>query len=329
MIIERGRNIDKKKGLTAYSQYGTGTCFSFYINGGDYCEKLENIKKESSSSEIHVSTIKKLKESLNSSSEDKFLSFTSKEGFLTISLLNENEGAKNLKNHENHLRPVKEKNSLKFPVSGTDEIASSRSIFLKKQEVEEKRLPAKFFVQEGTNNSISLGTIGKMDSSVQLKINNMKCSCVKILIVDDVTFNIEVCRRLLKKMNFEADCAFNGLDAVEKVKSLLNSALNNGSNKKDKNQNVMSNKTERKFCEKCNFYKIILMDIDMPIKDGIEATQEILEILGKFDILVSIIGLSAFDQEQVKNKAMSAGMKKYMTKPITFKKMNEIILNYI
>ena len=71
------------------------------------------------------------------------------------------------------------------------------------------------------------------------------------------------------------------------------------------------------------------MDIDMPINDGIEATQEILEILGKFDILVSIIGLSAFDQEQVKNKAMSAGMKKYMTKPITFKKMNEIILNYI
>ena len=210
-------------------------------------------------------------------------------------------------------------------VPGADDIVSNRSIFSKKQEVEGKRVPAKFFVHEGTNNSISLTTIGKTDSAVQLKINKMKCSCIKILIVDDVAFNIEVCSKLLKKINFEADCAFNGLDAVEKVKALLNPALNNDQN--NQNQNVMPN--QRKFCEKCNFYKIILMDIDMPIKDGIEATQEILEILAKTNMFVSIIGLSAFDQKQIRDKAMSAGMKDYVTKPITFKKMNEIILNYI
>ena len=80
------------------------------------------------------------------------------------------------------------------------------------------------------------------------------------------------------------------------------------------------------------------MDIDMPIMDGIKATQEILGILGKANILVSIVGLSAFDQEQIKDKAIRVGMKEYVTairvgikeyvtKPIPLKKWMKFLQN--
>ena len=44
---------------------------------------------------------------------------------------------------------------------------------------------------------------------------------------------------------------------------------------------------------------------------------------------VSIIGLSAFDQEDIKKKGLEAGMKDYVSKPITFSKMKELVSKYV
>ena len=80
----------------------------------------------------------------------------------------------------------------------------------------------------------------------------------QILIVDDEIFNIEAakvileCKLHLKYMDFISDQAMNGLEALQKVK-----------------QNVEENNDE--FCK----FELILMDCNMPIMDGYEASKQI------------------------------------------------------
>lgn len=58
---------------------------------------------------------------------------------------------------------------------------------------------------------------------------------------------------------------------------------------------------------------VILMDIVMPKKNGIEATREILQS----DPKVKILAFSTIDQESMVQKAMEAGCCGYLNKPFT------------
>ena len=62
--------------------------------------------------------------------------------------------------------------------------------------------------------------------------------------VDDDSFNVECMVKRLKAENYQVDSASNGQQAIDKVKY---------------NQSL-------KKC--CPSYKLIIMDIDMPVKDG-------------------------------------------------------------
>lgn len=68
----------------------------------------------------------------------------------------------------------------------------------------------------------------------------------RIMVVDDVLINTVITRRLLERHGVTVDCAENGREAVELFKS----------------------KTDY-------YYDCILMDIQMPVLDGIEAAEEI------------------------------------------------------
>ena len=90
--------------------------------------------------------------------------------------------------------------------------------------------------------------------------------------------------------------AFNGKEAVEKFKS-------------------------QKF-------DLILMDVSMPIMDGITATTKIREYekqLGSIKSQVFIVGLSAYSQQETIDRAFEAGMNNFITKPATFNKIIRII----
>ena len=141
--------------------------------------------------------------------------------------------------------------------------------------------------------------------------NQLQCQCPRILIVDDAPFNIEVCRNLISKRKISNESANNGLEALEMI------------------ENILGNKTVNKFCSNCKFYKLILMDIDMPIKNGIETTELIKKLLKGSPFNVKIVGLSAFNQVDIKNKGLKAGMSEYIEKPINLKKMNDIINKYV
>lgn len=103
---------------------------------------------------------------------------------------------------------------------------------------------------------------------------------VKVLLVEDNEINRFYAETILTQKNSVVSIAVNGREAVEKVKS--------------------------------NTYDIVLMDMQMPILNGLDATKEIRTIL-KSD--VPIIGLSAnIVQGDIKN-CYDVGMNGYITKP--------------
>jgi CheY-like chemotaxis protein len=87
---------------------------------------------------------------------------------------------------------------------------------------------------------------------------------------------------MLKKLNLECDIANNGLEAVEMVKE--------------------------------QDYALILMDENMPVMNGIEATKQIREI--KLNQPLKIIAVTANALKGDKQKFLDAGMDDYLSKPI-------------
>ena len=114
----------------------------------------------------------------------------------------------------------------------------------------------------------------------------------KILVVEDNLVNQKVAVALLAKMGYQADVSANGQEALE---ALTKTA-----------------------------YDLILMDCQMPVKDGYETTRTIRKLespLSKIPIIAMTANAMAGDDE----KCYEAGMDDYMTKPIDSKLMAEKI----
>ncbi|WP_214070242.1 PAS domain-containing hybrid sensor histidine kinase/response regulator [Mucilaginibacter sp. dw_454] len=102
---------------------------------------------------------------------------------------------------------------------------------------------------------------------------------MKLLIVDDNKMNLLIASRFLKKWKAEVDEAQNGQIAVDMANS----------------------KT----------YDLIIMDLQMPVMDGFEATRAIKKLLP----LLPIIALTADAMPETYDKALAAGMSDYLSKP--------------
>lgn len=124
----------------------------------------------------------------------------------------------------------------------------------------------------------------------------------RILVVEDNALNQEIIATILEEMGIRVDLAEDGTEAVEKMKDQDN-----------------------------NGYDLVLMDIQMPLVDGYEATRQIRSLPDQKASSVPIIAMTAnafsADQEQ----AISSGMNGYLTKPINIpamvQKLKEIIYN--
>jgi PAS domain S-box-containing protein len=106
----------------------------------------------------------------------------------------------------------------------------------------------------------------------------------RILLVEDDPVNLLALRRLLERLGHEAVCATNGIEALE--------ALSQGS------------------------FDCVLMDIQMPVMDGIEATAAIrgAELSELRDI--PIVALTAHAMRGDKERFLEAGMTAYLSKPV-------------
>ena len=126
---------------------------------------------------------------------------------------------------------------------------------------------------------------------LQKNISTLRGS--KILLTEDNITNQEVIFGLLKNSGIIVDIANDGLEAVNKAKT--------------------------------NKYELILMDLQMPNLDGIEATKQIKE----FDSDVPIIALTANAMKDDIKRTKAVGMSKHLNKPIEIEKLYETLLEFI
>lgn len=122
---------------------------------------------------------------------------------------------------------------------------------------------------------------------------------LRILLVEDNEINLEIAEIFLKDSGFLVDSAKNGQEAIEKY------ALS-----------------------KPNTYFAILMDIRMPVVDGLTATKTIRGMHKEDSMTIPIIAMSANAFEEDKQQARQAGMTGYLVKPVSREKLLRL-LNYI
>ena len=109
----------------------------------------------------------------------------------------------------------------------------------------------------------------------------------RILLAEDVELNQEIAATILGDAGFETEIAGNGQIAVE-----------------------MLAKSEP------GYYQVILMDVQMPVMNGYEATKEIRRMENKELASIPIIAMTANAFEEDKQEALRSGMNGHIAKPI-------------
>ncbi len=122
---------------------------------------------------------------------------------------------------------------------------------------------------------------------------------IRILLAEDNLINQKVARLTLKQLGFECDIAVNGLDAFEKYKSIL--------------------------------YDLILMDVQMPEVDGVEATRMIRDFEKTEQISQPsyVVALTANAMIEDKHLCLSVGMNDFLSKPFTEGELRQILTDLV
>ncbi len=131
---------------------------------------------------------------------------------------------------------------------------------------------------------VSKGLVNKDYASQLEEVKGIRGA--RVLLVEDNEINQQVASELLETFDLYVDIAEDGQEAVDKVK-------NSGSPSK---------------------YDIVLMDLQMPVMDGYQATQEIRELTAYNDL--PIVAMTADVMDGVKKKCTDLGMQDFVTKPI-------------
>ncbi|MEZ4688334.1 MAG: response regulator [Bacteroidia bacterium] len=118
---------------------------------------------------------------------------------------------------------------------------------------------------------------------------------LRILLAEDNMLNQRVARHMLKKLGYRIDVVENGKDAITQCK--------------------------------LNTYDLILMDINMPVLDGIEASRQILAIPQDHKPPV-IIAMTASVVSQIQDECLEAGIKDFISKPFTFATLEKMIVHW-
>ena len=121
----------------------------------------------------------------------------------------------------------------------------------------------------------------------------------KILLVEDNELNREIAVEIFEDDGFIMDTAEDGTIALEKIEAA-----------------------------KAGDYDLILMDIQMPVMDGYEATKKI-RALGTEISKIPIIAMTANAFEEDRKAALEAGMNEHIAKPIDVEKMRTLLAKFL
>jgi CheY-like chemotaxis protein len=117
---------------------------------------------------------------------------------------------------------------------------------------------------------------------------------LRILLAEDNVVNQKLALRILQQMGYRADLASNGIEAIESV--------------------------ERQT------YDVVLMDVQMPEMDGLEASRRITAKWSP-DERPRIVAMTANAMQGDREMCLAAGMDDYVTKPIRVDQLVEALTN--
>ena len=149
---------------------------------------------------------------------------------------------------------------------------------------------------EGTIFSFEKAVISGSQEQLEMSIDAPQIDNLKgktVLIVDDNKINQLVTQKVLEQLGMKHGFANNGMEAVQMVKE--------------------------------NPYDVVLMDINMPIMDGIEASQEI----RKFNSDVPIIALTATNYEKGDDRLLNHGINDTIVKPYNTEELVRMLLKNV
>ena len=114
----------------------------------------------------------------------------------------------------------------------------------------------------------------------------------QILLVEDNELNSEIAVEILKEYGFQVDTAENGVEAVERIR----------------------NSTPGE-------YDLVLMDVQMPVMNGYEATHQIRSLDNPELAGITILAMTADAFDEDRKKALEAGMNGFLSKPIIIEEL--------
>ena len=119
-----------------------------------------------------------------------------------------------------------------------------------------------------------------------------------ILLVEDNELNREIAVEILTEYGFIVDTAENGAEALEKVST-----------------------------SKPDTYDLVLMDVQMPVMNGYEATKCIRELKDPVIANISILAMTANAFDEDRKKALESGMDGFLSKPIVIEELVQALKN--
>lgn len=141
-----------------------------------------------------------------------------------------------------------------------------------------------------------IASVEDMHIDEAIAVEQKKFEGRKILLAEDNDLNAEIAKEILEDAGFKVERAADGIICIDMLRKA-----------------------------KCNYYDLILMDIQMPNMDGYKATRFIRSMEDADKKNIPIVAMTANAFEEDRQNALAAGMNEHVAKPLDIKKLMETL----